>query len=645
MDRTIVLAGNPNVGKSVVFNALTGNYVTVSNYPGTTVDVSEGIFTLHDTRFKIIDTPGVNSLIPHSEDEIVTQEILIDIPIDCVVQVADAKNLKRSLIFTLQLAETGLPMVLDLNMYDEAEARGIEIDTQKLSDILGVEAVKTVATIKEGMSKLKHALLTPKKPKIEIKYPEPIETALIELSKEISGLFKDNRSVLLWLLAGEDINESFKKYINVEKAQRIRTKCRNKLNKEIEIILLEEKIKVIDGILKDVVTNTQPLGRRVQNFIGNLMLTPVPGFFILLFVLYVMYQFVGRFASGVAVDWFEHTLFEKYINPHIITFVTNNIKIDFIRDILVGRYGIVTMALTYAFAIIFPIVTAFFIFFGMLEDSGYLPRLSAFSDRLFKVIGLNGRAILPMILGLGCGTMAVLTSRILDTKKERILITLLLSLCVPCSAQLGVMMGLLGGFSLSAFVILIGVLLSVLILVGYVSSKLIPGERSSFIQEIPPFRIPSIINILTKTLYRLKWYLTEAVPLFIAGTMLLFFCDYFGVLNLIKRILSPITVKLLDLPIDTAEIFIMGFLRRDYGTAGLYVLAKKGQLTNQQLLVSLVVITLFIPCVAQFLVTIKERGAKVGFAILIFVSIFALGVGGVLNQALTFFINAGLLKL
>ncbi|MCB4792263.1 MAG: ferrous iron transport protein B [Elusimicrobia bacterium] len=647
MKKTIVLAGNPNVGKSVIFNALTGSYVTVSNYPGTTVDIAEGLATFHGIQYKVIDTPGVNSLIPHSEDEMVTLDIIIKGGIDCIVQVADAKNLQRSLLLTLQLMETGFPMLLDLNMDDEAKERGIDIDTRKLFDILGIDTVKTIATTKEGIPKLKTALAAPRKGLLNIRYPDVIENALVEIAKEVPDAFKNNRAVLLWLISSGDIDDDIVKYLNLDlaKIETIRKQCRDKLHKEIEIVLLEEKIKVIEDIVKKVVNTSKPLGRMIQNYIGNAMMNPFSGFVILVLVLYLMYKFVGQFAAGTVVDYLEHTVFEKHINPYIVEFVSDNIKLTFFKDILVGKYGIITMALTYAFAIIFPIVTAFFIFFGMLEDSGYLPRLSSLSDRIFKVVGLNGRAILPMILGLGCGTMAVLTSRILDTKKERMIITLLLALCVPCSAQLGVIMGLMGGLSFSGFYILVIVLLTIMALVGYISSKLIPGERSSFIQEIPPFRIPKLLNILTKTFYRLKWYLTEAVPLFIAGTLLLFFCDFFKVLDLIKNILSPITVNLLQLPVDTAEIFIMGFLRRDYGTAGLYVLAKNGFLTNQQLLVSLVVITLFIPCIAQFLVTVKERGIKVAFAIITFVSIFALSTGGILNLILTYLLSTGLLKL
>jgi ferrous iron transport protein B len=315
------------------------------------------------------------------------------------------------------------------------------------------------------------------------------------------------------------------------------------------------------------------------------------------------------------------------------------------RELLVGDYGIITMAMTYALAIIFPIVTAFFLFFGLLEDSGYLPRLSVLSDRVFRVIGLNGRAVLPMVLGLGCGTMATLTARILDTKKERILVSLLLSLAVPCSAQLGVIMGILGARSGRALMVWLSVILAVMVIVGWAASRVIPGESSPFIQEMAPIRMPQARNIIAKTLARLKWYLKEAVPLFIAGTVFLFAADKLGILERLEKVLSPLVVKTLGLPQKATEAFIAGFLRRDYGAAGLYVLSKGGSLDRIQILVSLVVITLFVPCVAQFFVMIKERGPKAAFLIASFVFTTAFFVGGVLNFALRYLAAQGALNI
>ncbi|MBU2614254.1 MAG: ferrous iron transport protein B, partial [Elusimicrobia bacterium] len=343
--------------------------------------------------------------------------------------------------------------------------------------------------------------------------------------------------------------------------------------------------------------------------------------------------------------FFENTIFKGYINPVFMKLFEKYIHIAFINELFIGEYGIITMALTYAFAIVLPIVTVFFIFFGLLEDSGYLPRLSALSDRLFSKIGLNGRAILPMVLGLGCGTMAVLTSRILDTKKERLLVTLLLALCIPCSAQLGVILGLLGSISFTGFIIWFLSILSSFVLVGFVASKIVKGEKSRFIQELPPIRIPKISNILVKTFARIKWYLKEAVPLFIAGTLFLFFLSKSGLLGFLNKLMNPIVVDLLNLPIETSSAFIVGFLRRDYGTAGLYMLYKKGMMTNQQVVVSLIVVTLFMPCIAQFLVTIKERGIKAAAGIMLFVTTYAILFGSMVNLLLGYLVSYKIISL
>lgn len=578
----VILVGNPNVGKSVIFNALTGNYVTVSNYPGTTVDISKGIgrFGNKKLQVQVIDTPGINSLVPHSEDEKVTKDILSKSDIACVIQVADSKNLKRSLLLTLELLELRLPFILNLNMSDEAKERGIIIDTKKLSQRLGIDVVETVAITKEGIPKLKEAVLKAETPEFRIE-----EETKIAADK---------------------------------------------------IALLKKRAKLVEDLVSDILQVPGMLKKSVAEAIGRITSRPLTGIPILLMILGIMYLFVGKFAATTGVDFLENTVFGKYLNPIAQETVDRYIHINFIRELLVGEYGLITMALTYALAIIFPIVTAFFLFFGLLEDSGYLPRLSVLSDRIFNAMGLNGKAILPMVLGLGCGTMATLTARILETKKERILVSLLLTLAIPCSAQLGVIMGMLGSLSIKALLIWLGVILSVMIMVGFFASKIIPGSRAPFIQEVPPIRMPQIKNIVVKTFTRLKWYLKEAVPLFMLGTFILFVLDKIGVLKWVELALSPLVVGLLNLPEKASEAFIIGFLRRDYGAAGLYMLRKTGALDNIQVLVSLVVITLFVPCIAQFFVTIKERGAKVASLIGGFVFVFAFLIGFILNLVLRY---------
>jgi ferrous iron transport protein B len=283
---------------------------------------------------------------------------------------------------------------------------------------------------------------------------------------------------------------------------------------------------------------------------------------------------------------------------------------------------------------VLPIVSFFFIFFSFLEDSGYLPRLAVMVDRVFKAMGLNGKAVLPMVLGLGCDTMATMTTRILESRKERVIVTLLLALGVPCSAQLGVILGMLGAVSLAASVLWAAIVLLVLFLVGILASRVLPGQSSDFILEIPPMRMPQLSNMLLKTLVRVQWYLKEAVPLFVLGTLVLFALDKLNALNAIQKAVSPVIVGLLSLPAETTEAFLIGFLRRDYGAAGLLALQKDGMLDPVQVVVSLVTMTLFVPCIANLLMIVKERGLKTAVLMSAFIFPFAILVGAIVNLAL-----------
>jgi ferrous iron transport protein B len=292
------------------------------------------------------------------------------------------------------------------------------------------------------------------------------------------------------------------------------------------------------------------------------------------------------------------------------------------------------MGMTYALALILPIVTTFFLSFGVLEDSGYLPRLAALSNRLFQMLGLNGKAVLPMVLGLGCVTMATLTTRVMESKRERLLVTLLLALAVPCSAQLGVVMGMLAGISLTAALIWGGVVLVVLLAVGWLAARLVPGQRSPLLVELPPLRWPQFSNVLLKTLARLEWYIKEVIPLFLLGTLLMFGLDKTGILSIITRAGEPLVAGWLGLPPEASAAFLMGFLRRDFGATGLFVMQTQGLLNSLQVVVAMVTITLFIPCVASVLVIAKERGWRTAIGMVGLIIPLAFLVGGLLNRLL-----------
>lgn len=257
---------------------------------------------------------------------------------------------------------------------------------------------------------------------------------------------------------------------------------------------------------------------------------PLWGIPILILVLYGIYQFVGIFGAGTLVNLMEKAVFGKYLNPWAVKIVKALLPVTFLQELLTGEYGIISMAITYAIGIILPITTTFFIAFAILEDSGYLPRLAIMANRIFKVMGLNGKAVLPMVLGLGCDTMATMTTRILETKRERIITTFLLALAVPCSAQLGVILGMLAPISGKATLIWAGSVFATVLLAGFLASKVIHGDKAEFFLEIPPIRLPQTMNVIVKTIGRVEWYLKEAVPLFILGTLFLFFLNKLNIL-------------------------------------------------------------------------------------------------------------------
>ena len=637
----VILIGNPNVGKSVIFNYLTGKYVTVSNYPGTTVEVSTGTLTAHGKKLQVLDTPGVNSLIPMSEDEKVTRDILLKEVKSYLIQVMDTKNIRRGLLISLQLVEMGLPFLVVLNMWDEAKIRGIEINIDALSEILGVPILKTVATRQKGLEKIKENLRSRSPLSIPIHYPESVENGISRIVSFLPAAPISKRALALMLLSGD---ESLAGWLHrnlsendIRQIEKIRQEIQGHLAEPIGYLINQARLRKVDELVSQVMAVREEAPKSISSFLGNLSIHPIWGIPILLFVLWITYEFVGVLGAQTSVKFLEETVFGKWLLPPLTHLIERLIPVPFLQDIFIGPYGIITMALTYAIAIVLPIVGCFFLVFGLMEDSGYLPRLAVMTNQVFKKMGLNGKAVLPMVLGLGCDTMATMTTRILETEKDRTIVTLLLALAVPCSAQLGVILGMFANLPALYLFLWIAIIVGILILVGYLASRVIPGEGSDFILEIPPLRIPLLSNVAIKTLARIEWYLKEAVPLFILGTLILFALHKTGMLTFLERAATPLIVHFLGLPARVTEAFVIGFLRRDYGAAGLFVLAKAGRLNPHQILVSLVTITLFIPCIAQFFMMIKERGLKNALWISAVIIPIAFGVGGMVNVLLNFF--------
>ncbi|HWO89753.1 MAG TPA: ferrous iron transporter B [Gemmatimonadales bacterium] len=579
----VALVGAPNVGKSALFNRLTGRYVTVSNYPGTSVEVARGVARFDGHSAEVLDTPGMYSLQPCTEEERVALKVVQESECDVLVHVVDVKSLPRMLPLTLQLAETGRRLVVALNMMDEAEQLGIEVDAPALARRLGLEVVPIVAVTGRGFDLLRDAI-------IRAARQPPRRPALPVLGTDTTP-------------DGHGANESYRAAV--------------------------ERQRAAEELLKGV---WRPDGGAFawRERVGRLLASPLTGVPVLLLVLYVgLYQFVGLLGAGTAVDWIEGAVFERTINP-LVERVFEGVPWPWMRSLYAGEYGLITLGLRYAIAIILPIVGAFFLFFSLLEDSGYLPRLALLVDRTFKRLGMSGRAVIPMVLGFACDTMATMVTRTLETRRERLLSTLLLALAIPCSAQLGVILALLAGQPL-AFTVWAAAVAMTFVVVGVLGARLVPGARPVFYMDIPPLRLPRPGNVLTKTWTRMHWYFREVLPLFLLASVLLWAGELTGMLARAVAALRPV-VALLGLPDETATVFLFGFFRRDYGAAGLYDLNAAGALSATQLAVSAVTLTLFVPCVAQFLMMMKERGLRTAIGIFALITPIAFGAGWLVGQ-------------
>ncbi|MFP3853370.1 MAG: ferrous iron transport protein B [Anaerolineales bacterium] len=637
-DRLIALVGHSNVGKSALFHKLTGSYTPVSNFPGTTVEITRGQ-AASDSQTTIIDTPGVVTLPAASEDEQVTSSILLEEKLDLIIQVGDAKNLRRTLLLTLQLSEMGVPLVLALNMMDEARKRGIQVDAAGLQRQLGITIIPTVAVSGHGVLELENALksLNERAP-MDLRYASAIEDALAEMEPILPDSRIQPRSLgLLWLMGDPAMSRWLEEHLpisDVARMQRIREQAAAAASEPLEDLIERSRRSFLDAFMQA----THPTsGQRKRSWVDRLSAItthPAAGLPILVLVLLGLYYFVGLFGAGTLVDLLEVQLFGQVINPRVISAVESISPLPLLTEFLVGEFGLWTVGMTYALALIFPIVTTFFIAFGILEDSGYLPRLSVLTNKSFRLIGLNGRAVLPMILGLGCVTMATMSARILETKRERLLVILLLALAIPCSAQLGVVMGMLASISIVATMIWGGVVLAVLMAVGYLAARLLPGDSNPLMVELPPLRLPGFRNVLVKTIARLEWYMKEVVPLFLLGAAVMFGLDQLGWLQAIIDTGKPLVTGWLGLPPEASAALVMGFLRRDFGATGLFLMSTQGMLSPQQIVVAMVTVTLFIPCVASVLMVARERGWRVAAAIVAVIFPLAFLIGGLLHRLL-----------
>lgn len=654
--KQIVLAGNPNVGKSALFSALTGIHAEVSNFPGTTIDISRGKLGKDD----LTDTPGIYGVSSFNDEELIARKMILKA--ELIINVASALSLERDLFLTLQLIDMGKPMILVLNQWDEAESRSMRIDLSKLAESLGIPVIPTVAVQGKGIAEINMRLTDA----CAGRRSALVQTKTKELREK--GISDD----YAMLIAEGDNNSA-------EECKTVVLSHRNEIYRE--------RRQRVNEIVADAVKHADNK-KQFSVFFGRLLLNPFYGGIISAVVCYlIFYQLLGVIVAGTVVDLTEKKFMRVYCEPNVRRIVAqafpaavkvanksfdfpsgvmaapaaeasefdrirsntpvDEVKYDFwshrdlmgaIGNTLAGEYGILTLTVTYLFGLLFPLVLAFYFALSILEDSGYLPRLAVLVDRVLNKIGLTGRAIIPLILGLGCVTMATVTTRLLSSTREKIIATALLGIAIPCSAQLGIVSGTLAkcGGPLP-WAVYGSVVFGILVATGLLLNKILPGKSASLMIDLPPMRLPRAKNVLKKTWTKTYNFMLESIPMFCIAGLVVTIGQITGVLDLLIQALKPITVDLLKLPSDPRipTTFILGIVRRDFAAFGLTDVA----LTASQAVTAMVVITLFVPCIATVGVMIKERGAKVAFSIWIGSWLFAVAVGAGLARFLPFILK------
>jgi ferrous iron transport protein B len=629
----LAIVGLPNTGKSQLFTELTGEYSLVANYPLTTVEDRRKAVSLKGNRYEIIDTPGLNSLYIHSEEQKAIRDLLFEETIDGLIQCIDANRLKQSLLLTLDLLELGIPMVIALNAVDETEAQGLKIDTRKLSKHLEVPIVEHSATLNRGIEELKSVLQVlsaggwrPYHGREIEERVDAIEALLPERTpfvRKKALLLLDGDPHLNAVLSdqlGDPAFDSLKKEI-----QHIRQEYRGNVSREIG----RRRARIVERLVQEAVARTpRPPGRFAHTF-ARLSRHPATGIPILAGFVLLIYVLVVHLAG-----WIEGLLSGWIVDP-VVGLINEAVPLPFWNELLIGDYGVLTLGLFNAFVTVLPILSVFFLAMGFMEDIGYLPNLTVLTRRALSRIGLSGRSVMSLVLGFGCKTMATLTTKGISSRKERLIAIYLIAFAIPCSAQLAIDMAILGRVGLLAFVVAFGTLALVEVLAGFVLNKVIKEERKSdFIQELPPIRVPSVRAILKKTYFRIFWFLKEAVPIFLIASVVLFAVDRTGLLALVQRGLRPIVVGWLGLPISMVEVLILTLARHEAAAGFLLNMVEAGSLSYVQSIVAVVITTMFVPCFANIVAMCRQLGAVKGIAVTLVINVSSFVLAGLLHWIL-----------
>lgn len=593
----VVLVGNPNVGKSLLFNTLSDFYVDVSNFPGTTIQIQKTRYNGHD----VFDTPGIYGVSSFNEEECVARDIILDA--DIVLNVVDGTHLERDLFLTQQLLDMGKKVTVLLNFMDEVKKLGIKIDTVRLANFLGVDVFAISAV--EGVER------------------ETIDAA-IRLARE-GVQRKELHSVLHSKLTM--VGSQAEALLVLEGDEVIAGRHGVRADDRREELYVDRRNRV-NYMLNHVLEDSQERSW-FSDTLGRWLLQPLTGIPALAVVLYAGYLLVGKLVAQDVVGFTEGVLGKGMWEPWIRGITSSFLdESSWLSVLLVGEFGVVTMTTTYLMFLLLPLVIAFYLALSVLEDSGYLPRLATMVDHVLGFLGLNGRAVIPLILGFGCVTSATITARVLGSERERTIATAILQFAIPCSAQMAVIAALLAGAGLGPVLIYTVVMTTVLVGVGTTLNFMMKGRPEPLLLDLPPLRLPTVRNVARKTWIRTIQFMKEASGWFLAGALVVGIAQMTGILRLAGKVLQPLTTRWLQLPPEASTAFIMGIVRRDFGAAGLYEMA----LSPMQVLVALVTITLFVPCIASLMVMMKERGFKEGLMIWAGTWVTAFLVGGIVSQ-------------
>ncbi len=610
----IALLGQPNCGKSTIFNSVAGYKAITSNFPGKTVTYTVSKMTFQGTTSEIVDLPGTYSLTSFDSAELETRKYLLREDIDVVINVIDASLLGRGLELTLQLLELNLPTVICLNMIDEAEGKGIIIDDEKLSATLGVPVVKTVALKGLGLDHLFKTVIEMGSNPIlgkSLTFSKDVEDVIEELIDELKvNDFEQKFKVPMRLLAikllendqyfVEEVKKFDAKFIKkVKNGQDKLEQCRARSS---DVVISSERHHLSMDIYESVVTITKPK-IHIKNYLDNVFMHPILGYISLIAILYLFFNFVfylGNMIEDPMLDFFY-----QFIPAIEAKLGHNPLLFNIVSGVIQGIAG--------GIAIVLPYLFPFLLGLAFLEDVGYLPRVAFLMDAFLHRIGLHGKAIIPLILGYGCTVPAIMATRILESERDRFIASILTTM-IPCAARITIIFGLVAfylGPKAAMFVYILNIV--VVAISGKILSRMMPEITPGMIMEIPSYHIPSIKVLLSKVWLRMKEFIVVAWPLLIVGSIALSLLQYWKLESFINKLISPVTL-LLGLPVAVGVTLIFGILRKELS---MIMLVQALGVTNISLVMSAaqimtftIFVLFYVPCAATIAVLMKEIGGK-----------------------------------